>query len=222
MLSILLALTVAPTSPVPACPRVLNGTQRAGAATAVCVGHKDGYAYLLSAAHALPAGQAQTFQFFPDGDELDRQPTRELIGGEVLLRLPDPDLVLVRVSVQGEPVPELPLVARGKRPRTFPVAAGAVGCPASRPPQFRSEVVVGRTAVWAPAAAGLPRHLRGFFWIGEQPPVGGMSGGPLLDQDGVVIGICSAAGGGDGRGYYTHADEILAALAVTEHRWLVK
>lgn len=219
---LLLALSVAPPPPVPACPRVLNGVEKAGAATAVCVGHKDGYAYLLSAAHALPAGQAQTFQFFPAGGEPDREPVRELGGGEELLRLPDPDLVLVRVPVGGEPVPELPLVARGKRPRAFPAAAGAVGCPGGRPPELRPEVVIGRTAVWAPAGAGQPRHLRGFFWACERPPVGGMSGGPLLDKDGAVIGICSAAGLGDGRGYYTHADEILAALAVTEHRWLVK
>jgi S1-C subfamily serine protease len=219
---LLLALSAAPSSPVPACPRVLNGTERAGAATAVCVGHKDGYAYLLSAAHALPAGQAQTFQFFPAGDAPDRKPARELVGGEVLLRLPDPDLVLVRVPVGGEPAPELPLVARGRKPRAFPAAARAVGCPDGRPPEVRDEVVVGRVPVWAAAGDGQPRRLRGFFWACQRPPVGGMSGGPLLDRDGAVIGVCSAAGRGDGRGYYTYADEILAALAVTEHRWLVR
>ncbi len=220
MLPLLLLLAVAPPSPVPACPRVLNGTERANASTAVCIGHKDGFAYLLGAAHALPAGQAQTFQFFPAGGGDD--PARELTGGEVLLRLPDPDLVLVRVPVGGEPVPELPLVGRGKRPRAFPVAAGAVGCPAGRPPEFRPEVVLDKVPVWLPEATGQPRRLRGFFWATERRPVGGMSGGPLLDHEGAVIGICSAAGLGDGRGYYTYADEILAALAVTDHRWLVK
>lgn len=208
----LLLFAVAPASPTAACCRVLNGADRVNAGTAVCVGHKGGAAYLLSAAHAIPADQAQTFQFF--AAEGDAEPARQLRGGDILHRWTDQDLVLIRLPVEGEPLPELPLAAKGKRPKRFPAAAGAVGCPGGKPPAFRPEVVLARQLVRRPSG-GL-----GFFWETESAPVGGMSGGPLLDAGGAVIGICSAAGLTAGRGYYTHADEILAALAETEHGWL--
>jgi hypothetical protein len=65
-----------------------------------------------------------------------------------------------------------------------------------------------------------PGGLR-FFWETEGKPVGGMSGGPLLDRAGAVIGVCSAADLGTGRGYFSHADEVLAAVAEAGHRWLL-
>ncbi len=202
-----------PPPPTVACPRVLNGVGRVNPSTAVCVGHKDGFAYLLAAAHALPPDQAQTLQFFAPGQD---DPDRELTGVEVLLRLPDPDLLLVRATVGGEPVPELPLVGRGKKPKLLPAPATAVGCPGGKPPAVRPDVVLARRVVRRPGGA------LGVFWETESAPVGGMSGGPLLDREGAVIGVCSAVSLTNGRGYFTHADEILAALAGGDHRWLVK
>ena len=67
-----------------------------------------------------------------------------------------------------------------------------------------------------------PGGALGVFWETESAPVGGMSGGPLLDREGAVIGVCSAVSLANGRGYFTHADEILAALAGSDHRWLVR
>jgi hypothetical protein len=51
-------------------------------------------------------------------------------------------------------------------------------------------------------------------------PVGGMSGGPLLDARGRVIGVCSAAKP-DGPGYYAHLDEVLAGLKSQGYGWLI-
>jgi S1-C subfamily serine protease len=210
----LMLLAAPPPPPAAACCRVLNGADLVNAATAVCVGQRDGRAYLLSAAHAVPPDQAQTFQFFaPDGGDT---PARVLRGGDILQRWPDPDLVLLRVPVDGPPLPELPLVARDRRPRRLPAAATAVGCPRGVPPAARPEVILAKRLVRRDGG-GL-----GLFWETEAAPVGGMSGGPLLDAGGAVVGICSAANPGTGRGYYTAAEEILAAVAGTEHRWLLE
>ena len=58
-----------------------------------------------------------------------------------------------------------------------------------------------------------------FYWETDHLPERGRSGGPLLDGHGRVIGLCEAARGS--HGYYTHLDEILAALKRGGHGWLV-
>jgi S1-C subfamily serine protease len=46
----------------------------------------------------------------------------------------------------------------------------------------------------------------------------GRSGGPLIDQRGFVIGICS--GTSDGKGYFTHTHEIHRFLKQNAFDWL--
>ena len=57
-----------------------------------------------------------------------------------------------------------------------------------------------------------------FFWQTAAKPEKGRSGGPLLDADGRVIGICAATQ--DEKGYFTHLDEILAGLKTAKYEWL--
>lgn len=191
-----------------ACPR-LSGEPEAGPqATGVCVGLKDGYAFVLTAAHAVPKGEARAFEFFARGEAV---PGRTVIGGDVLMRQADPDLALVRLVVGRDAVPVLPLAGKGERPRSYPFPARAVGCPDGRPPQLRAVGIDGKKLVRKGERVA-------FFWEGDDTPVGGMSGGPLLDANGRVVGICTAVRGG--RGYYTHLDEILVALKRSGQSWL--
>ena len=59
-----------------------------------------------------------------------------------------------------------------------------------------------------------------FFWETSAKSLRGRSGGPLLDNEGLVIGICSGTQGE--RGYYTHIDEIHAWLKPLGYEWLWK
>jgi hypothetical protein len=125
----------------------------------------------------------------------------------------DPDLVLVRLPA-GEEVPAVRLAGPGQRPKRFPFAAVSVGCPRASPQVVRAERVTDKRLVRRPGGGVA------FFWEVAVPPVGGMSGGPLVDPDGRVIGICTAAQ--DGQGYFTHLDEILAALKREGYSWLAE
>jgi S1-C subfamily serine protease len=195
---------------IAACPRVGGGPGEVAAATAACVGCRDGFAYLLTAAHAVPKGEARAYEFF--ARDTYPRPARTLTRGEVVLRLADADVALVKLPVGAAPVPALRLAPAGARPRRFPFAALSVGCPDGLPPRCRGERVVGKPLVRRPGGGAA------FYWQAAAPPVGGMSGGPLLDGEGRVVGVCAAARGG--QGYFAHADEILAGLKAAGYAWV--
>lgn len=194
---------------VAACPRVSVPTRVAG--TGVVVGEKDGFAYLLTAAHVVPF----------DGVEVAfttrEQYPKEVWFGErpaVVARWTDPDLALVRFRVpDGRSVSPLPLAGPGQRPKTFPFPAWTVGVGTGAASTVRVDRVGAKQAV-RPPDRGLA-----FYWQTAVVPEVGRSGGPLLDDRGRVIGVCAATRGG--HGYYAHLDEILAALKRDGHGWLV-
>ena len=196
---------------------VLQGTARVSngefgaAATAVCLGTRGRDSYFLTANHAVPKGQARLYEFFTK--ESYPKPSRTYSGGEVLVRIDEPDLALVKVPTGVDP-PAVVRVARpGQRPKRYPFEAVSFGCPALAPPLSRLERITGKTLV---------RRLDdgdAFFWKSASPSVAGMSGGPLVDSEGRLIGLCSATQ--DGIGYFTHLDEILACLRRRNYGWLL-
>ena len=200
MLSLLLLAAHVAACPKVSCPGATTGT-------GVVVAVKDGFAYVLTAAHVARL----------DGVEVQFFPSPESKGGwfaespKVLGRWPEPDLALVQFRVGERPVPVLPLAAAGARPKAFPFAANAVGMTAEGPSVWADEVLAKRFVRKSPTEVA-------FFWETRREPVPGRSGGPLI-HGGRVIGVCAANQGG--RGYYAHADEIHAALIRDGHGWLV-
>jgi S1-C subfamily serine protease len=194
-----------------ACPRVVMGGVGAETSTGVALAVKDGFAYVLTAQHAVSELASEREVHFFTRDEYPR-PARRVRAVEVAARWANPDLALLKVKVGSEPVPTLRLAGPGQRPTAYPFGAVSVGCSNAAAPTCRAEEVTAKRLARRPGGA------IAFFWELSVAPVPGRSGGPLLDDHGRVIGICAAGQGV--RGYYTHLDEILVALKRDGHGWL--
>ncbi|WP_439621509.1 S1 family peptidase [Gemmata sp.] len=191
-----------------ASPRVSSPGSADG--TGVVVGTKDGFGYVLTAAH-VTQGDLVELKFtsrasYPKvawfGD-----------GAEVVARWPDPDVALVRFPLRGHAPSVVTLAPALDRPKRFPVGALGIGIGGGPAATSVPNAIVGREYVKREGKGGA------FFWRTEVPPEAGRSGGPLLDAAGRVIGIAVATRGG--AGYYAHHDEIVAALRRDGYGWLV-
>jgi hypothetical protein len=196
---------------VAGCVRVSSGGIAGAVGSATCIGYKDGHAYLLTANHVVPKDEGREYEFYTEATY--PEPEEAVVGGDVVMRLPDADVALVKIKVKTPPA-LLTLAGPGERPRHFPFAAVSVGCPAGQTPLTRAENVRGKRLGRRPDGGVA------FFWEMAERPIGGMSGGPLLDAKGRVIGICSAAKP-DGPGFFVHHDELLAGLKRHGYSWLL-
>lgn len=192
------------------CPSV--SVPGAARGTGVVIGTRDGFAYLLTAAHV--AGQLDRAEVAFTSRKTYPKVAWYADRTEVIARWPDPDLALLRFPVGKEAVPALSLAPPWQRPKTFPVTVQNVGVGGDLSATIRSDSIVSKEYVVRDGRKGA------FFWRTEAPPVAGRSGGPLLDGHGRVIGITVAARGG--KGYYAHHDEILAVLKTSGYGWLVR
>ena len=129
----------------------------------------------------------------------------------VVVRLQAADVALLKVAMTDSP-PTLKLAAPGRRPKAFTVPVFSVGCtdgdaPTAAPDTLRAKRIVRR-----------PGDEVAFFWETSTPGRRGRSGGPLIDENNRVIGVCSATQ--DGNAYYAHLDEIQAGLKRFGYAWL--
>ncbi|HEY2784807.1 MAG TPA: hypothetical protein VGJ05_07510, partial [Fimbriiglobus sp.] len=113
-----------------------------------------------------------------------------------------------------------PIVARLApaldRPKHFPTTVYSIGCSEGASPTITLAKLIG-TRIKKISQTDLAR-----FWETEDPHKAGRSGGPLLDKEGRVIGICSANTTlpNSRHGYFTHLDEIEVWMQKNGYDWL--
>lgn len=199
---------------VEACPRIRHG---ADSGTAVVVGRDDKFVYLLTADHLVrSAGEFDldryTLTSYPVPDD-----ARSLKGvpTAVVASSKDADVALIRVAAGKHPWPHVKLAPPGDRPKKFPFPAVSVGCSNGAAPTCQAEKV---TAKRFGRGDKPGEEIAAFVWEAERPQAVGRSGGPLVSAGGKVIGLARSRS--DARGYYTHADDLLAVLKEKGFEWL--
>lgn len=180
-------------------------------ASGVIIGRSGPLVYILTAAHCVADRRQVAVTTFTAGPPVKRAKTYRRV--QVVARAPNEDLALLALATSDE-LPEgvrvCPLAAVPQRR----VRALTVGCDKDFPTCYGDDVQgrkvirkkLGDQVVW--------------FWEANTSPAIGRSGGPLLDADGRLLGVCSA--GYLGNGYYCHTDEIHKFLQRNAYQWLVE
>lgn len=113
------------------------------------------------------------------------------------------DLALLRVDMKGAPkLAVLQLAAPEVVPAAKRFEAYSLACLTAQGAIARPELVL--------EASKVPQKSKAEFWKVEAKPELGRSGGPLVDAEGRLLGICSGAD--RNAGYYTHLSEIRSFL----------
>ncbi len=181
--------------------RLKNMTQACDG-SGVLVGRIGPVVYVLTAAHIADKDDKLTVSVFTKNSY--PKPAHEY-PGEIIARQEEQDLAVIRFTTSDE----LASCARPYPPAKIPEAkdflALTVGCNDGAAPTCLAVDVVGKKRVRRQAG-----EAPALVWEIKAAPKPGRSGGPLLDRDGRLLGICSGAA--DGKGYYAHAEAIYSFL----------
>jgi len=193
--------------------RIQNLTTRMNGTGAI-VGVEGPFVYVLTAGHVIRGGdefQVEIFspKTYPGAKDGFRNVKVEAESQGVK------DLALLRVAV-GEkvarPIRLAPLAEVKNKKRSFD--ALTVGCGKGEAPTC--EVVT------VEAAKEVRRDTKGekaLCWEIGRPQVAGRSGGPMLDAQGRLIGVCS--GNNKDRSYFCHLKEVEDFLTAKRVRYLI-
>jgi S1-C subfamily serine protease len=189
---------------------------RFSSATGVCVGRQGRTVYVLSAYHVIAAGDSYSLDTCDGEGRVLRQYRRV----ELVAQWKEKDLALLSFRTDRPPR----CAALGRTAPRGPFWATGVGC------NWDEERRQGQgPTVHQQLAAAEGRYGHNGFdfhaWFTEAASVSGRSGGPLLDAEGYVVGLCH---GGDRpgaerpRSVHVHLREIHAFLDRVGMAWLYR
>lgn len=173
--------------------------------------------FLLTSAHIVGENEQLQIAIFAandrDGVSYTAKDAEVLKRSEPFLR----DLAILKIRVNDPKFMPEPISLGTSK--TMPVRTPFRGFSASATRQFGAEVRAEdvRDIKNLQKRREDPAHL---FWKCRATPEPGRSGGPLVDLEGRLLGICS--GGDDTSSYYTHIEEIRAFLRESQFGYLVK
>jgi hypothetical protein len=191
--------------------RVLNRTL-AAEGSGVMVGKDEYGVYVLTAAHLLEGADLIEVQTFTSTSYPKAAATISKIE---LVAKSDPlrDLALMRLPPTKELPPLIRIAQAADNALKTPFSCLIVGCATGKPPACKIERVVDAKRARRKAADEAV-----LFWEVAKKQAAGQSGGPLIDQRGFVIGICS--GNNKELSYFCHLEEIHAFLRALDFQWL--
>jgi hypothetical protein len=165
----------------------------------VLVGRGGPHTYALTASHVVATAKAADV----------RVGSGKTFKAEVLARSTDADLAVLRFpTAEGVPAP-VQVAPVG----TSPKAVVSVGWDKGDAPSALDETLKGKVRLRRPGESTSVT-----CWEVERKPAAGRSGGPLLGETGVVVGV--AIGHDGATGYYVHADEVHVFLRQNGLKWL--
>jgi S1-C subfamily serine protease len=191
------------------CVQVVNAAKN-NRGSGVVIGVRGAFLYVLTASHVV-SGSDRLAVHLPPADKDSK--AKVVTDVDILIDGKAQDVALLRVSAGDVKVTPLALAAAppGGDEAFDALSAGAGD---DTDPNVRAERVLGRK---------LLRRANGetwFAWETRDRPETGRSGGALIDSGGRLIGLCS--GTQEGKGYYTHVDEIRALLKKKSQGWLLE
>lgn len=175
----------------------------------VIVGKKGEKWLALSAYHLFQGkGKEGHATFFSPGNPPKAE--KELMEVEIVDSWPDIDLVLLSINAPRLPISPLQLAMARSLPSKIRGTTHTSGCdkgfPSLRPEQLVAKVLTTKSS----------GDIEAFYWEMFDASIPGRSGGPLVDCEGRILGICSGTDR-KGKGMYVHIDEIRAALKRKGH-----
>jgi hypothetical protein len=186
--------------------RVIDRARKV-AGTGVVVGKDAKGCYILTASHLVDQTDPLEIQFFraetlPRPSEICVKPAILARSGKLR------DLVILHVPVKNGVPGEISIQEKEKLPTEVPFVTVGIGCSLGHPPQpLLAKVLAAQPGKREPGEEPV------LFWEVEGLADPGRSGGPLIDANGFLIGICS--GTNKDKTYYVHAAEIRAFMAET-------
>lgn len=172
------------------------------------VGRAGPFAYVLTALHVVSDGdELEVTVFRADSTAAARYRSAEVIARSANLV----DLALLRLATSDTLPPFLVVSAPRGAPQTT-MTASALGCNPGKAPSV------------SPAKVSVKKVRRqqqeAIFWEADSRHPAGRSGGPLIDAEGDIIGVCT--GSSQEKTYFVHLDEIHRFLRQHGVRWLIK